>query len=70
MRTASVRLPTALSPPMSRRLFVTRIAQASSPTPTEATMSTPVTARVWTYAVPTTGTTPKKTNTKTSPSPA
>ncbi len=69
-RTASVRLPAGPSVGMSRRLFATRIAQASSPTATAQTSEVRVTRPTWTYVVPHTATSPKNTKTNSSPRPA
>ena len=62
-------MPTALSVGMSRRLFTMSSAHASSPTGT-ASQSTLASSRsCWTNAVPPVATSPKNTNTETSPSP-
>ena len=68
-RTARVIFPARLSPGMSRRLFTTRRATARSPTGTDASTARAVIRPVWTYAVPVVATSPKNTNTKSSPKP-
>ncbi len=55
---------------MSRRLLATRMAQLNPPIPTPVSRAGVDTRPTWTYAVPQTATSPKKTNTKISPSPA
>ena len=59
----------AASVGMSRRLLATRIAQASAPIGTGPASAAQEIAPAWVYVVPSTATRPKKTNTKTSPSP-
>ena len=68
-RTASVRFPLAASVGMSRRLFATRIATASSPSAVPAHHASAVTVSTITKVVPHVATSPKNTNTITSPSP-
>ena len=69
MRTASVRLPAIVSEGMSRRLLITSRAHESRPTGTDAASASQVSRSIWTYAVPATAATPKKTKTAASPMP-
>ena len=62
-RTARVRFPCSVSVGMSRRLFATRIAEATAPTPTAPATPNPETVPVWVYSVPRVAIRPKKTKT-------
>ena len=62
-------MPAAASVAMSRMLFATRIATASSPIDGPHHHAAAGTVSTITYAVPHVATSPKKTNTITSPSP-
>ena len=68
-RTASVTLPASVSEGMSRRLLVRLTAHENEPTPTAATTAYQVTVSACVYCVPITATSPKNTNTATSPRP-
>src|SRR6185503_2315364 len=68
-RTASVILPDSLSVWMSRRLLATSTADDSEPIATASASPTQSTRSVWVYWVPSTATSPKNTNTATSPRP-
>src|SRR5216683_469288 len=69
MSVASVRLPAAASVSMSRRLFSTRIALARNPIEHPNRIASGVIRSDSTYTVPPVATSPKNTNTKSSPSP-
>ena len=65
-----MRLPATVSPGMSRRLLTTSSEQDRQPAAQPITMLSPVIRSTATYVVPTVATSPKNTNTNTSPSPA
>ena len=69
MSVASVRLPAAASLSMSRRLFSTRIALARKPIEHPKRIARGVIRSDSTYTVPHVATSPKKTNTNSSPRP-
>jgi hypothetical protein len=67
-RTASVRLPTSRSVGMSRRLLITNSAHARQPAAHPASHPTAVICSTTTYIDPIVATSPKNTNTNSSPS--
>src|SRR5699024_8004821 len=68
-RTARVTLPASVSEGMSRRLLVRLTAHETLPTATAATTPYQVIEPSWVNCVPSTATSPKNTNTATSPRP-